>query len=583
MLNETQPVSAHDAPRRERTNTPESGFQGIFSALAGSHQMFTMQANNNIAAGWTQSNSHNLANAPQETRLPQNQQDNRIEWHTRGDARQPSSKRSEDRNGNFQLNGNAPVREKPQAKKNAQDISQAEDTRLQTDSSSQPDQTTDDTEVSESWSSSEQNAVDNNSQTVNSTDDSDKIAQKLKDLGLNEEQVKEVMTLINNETQAGLKELLKNLSELQNPAHVAQDLSQDIASRQQFLSQLSTQENSIRNLLAQAGLSQTDAKNLLDKIKTDVENSLQVREVLNNNTRSSEITKLSQAETAAVLTTNTSDKLVANLATNKSDGNSMDVLSRFGLATKSDHVSDAKNKAGDTSLFSKKNSEATMETPDRLLNMVSTQITNTQNPDTIGNAVQQNLQNVSDLVVKTPETVQATQDTPVQNIASVTDMSSKTIHEARPVAPQELSAARDIGKPIVNQIIEKFSLRGNGQQNEINIRLDPPDLGTVRINITSSGESVKTTLIAENHAVKQAIENNLNHLRDAMADQGLTVESFTVLVGGNPGQKGQNQQQNGMNPVGVQLPENSTEKTPGAPSSPRQHFYGESQSISVFA
>ena len=142
-----------------------------------------------------------------------------------------------------------------------------------------------------------------------------------------------------------------------------------------------------------------------------------------------------------------------------------------------------------------------------------------------------------------------------------------------------------IEKPIVNQIIEKFSLRGTAQQNEINIKLDPPDLGTVRINITSAGDTVKTTLIAENHAVKQVIENNLNHLRDSMADQGLKVESFTVLVGGNPGQKGQNPQQSGTNPTGTQFTENaiSQEKTAEPSFSPKRSFYSESQSISVFA
>ena len=48
-------------------------------------------------------------------------------------------------------------------------------------------------------------------------------------------------------------------------------------------------------------------------------------------------------------------------------------------------------------------------------------------------------------------------------------------------------------------------------------------------------------VIAENHAVKQTIENNFNQLRDAMSEQGLKVDSFSVSVGG----ESENSKQNG--------------------------------------
>lgn len=65
------------------------------------------------------------------------------------------------------------------------------------------------------------------------------------------------------------------------------------------------------------------------------------------------------------------------------------------------------------------------------------------------------------------------------------------------------------------------------------------------MNVSSTGDSIKTILIAENHAVKQAIESNLSQLKSSLSQQGLAVESFDVLVGGDPNFKGQNQQQGG--------------------------------------
>ena len=57
----------------------------------------------------------------------------------------------------------------------------------------------------------------------------------------------------------------------------------------------------------------------------------------------------------------------------------------------------------------------------------------------------------------------------------------------------------------------------------------------MRLNISTVGDSVRTVIIAENQAVKQTIENNFNQLRDAMSDQGLKVDSFSVTVGGESG------------------------------------------------
>ena len=96
---------------------------------------------------------------------------------------------------------------------------------------------------------------------------------------------------------------------------------------------------------------------------------------------------------------------------------------------------------------------------------------------------------------------------------------------------------------LMDQIARKISVRGNGAKNEIHIRLEPPSLGTVRMNISTTGDVMKTTIITENHAVRQTIENNLSQLKHSLSQQGLVVENLNVLVGGDSGFAGQNQQQ----------------------------------------
>jgi flagellar hook-length control protein FliK len=102
------------------------------------------------------------------------------------------------------------------------------------------------------------------------------------------------------------------------------------------------------------------------------------------------------------------------------------------------------------------------------------------------------------------------------------------------------------------------------------------------MKIITSGETVRTVIVAENPAVKQVIENNFNQLRDAMGEQGLKLDSFTVTVGGESGHQ---------NPSGESLDEENNsslfEQTANADENPETGtvslFFGDNQSISVIA
>jgi flagellar hook-length control protein FliK len=125
----------------------------------------------------------------------------------------------------------------------------------------------------------------------------------------------------------------------------------------------------------------------------------------------------------------------------------------------------------------------------------------------------------------------------IQNTGKISENFSSALNEAKASANSKGLPNGVSEKAVVDQVVQKFSIKGTDNQNEIKIKLDPPALGTVRMNINTSGDSVKTTIIAENQAVKQAIEANLNQLKDSFTNQGMKIESFEVLVGGEPGFK----------------------------------------------
>ena len=175
-----------------------------------------------------------------------------------------------------------------------------------------------------------------------------------------------------------------------------------------------------------------------------------------------------------------------------------------------------------------------------------------------------------------------------QPVGGVNEASSRAPEAARANPPQNLTPRGLVEKPVAQQIIDKFSIRGAGHQKEIFIKLEPPSLGTVRMNVSTAGETVKTTLVAENHVVKQTIESNLSQLKDALGNQGIKVDSFTVLVGGNPGQPMPHQRHEGQsqarffgsqhnNGLGLNLMPDD------AGTLPPSRFMYPSQSISLFA
>lgn len=74
--------------------------------------------------------------------------------------------------------------------------------------------------------------------------------------------------------------------------------------------------------------------------------------------------------------------------------------------------------------------------------------------------------------------------------------------------------------------------------NGIRIRLHPPSLGQLRMEILVTSDSVRTLIVAENNVVKGIIEANVNQLKQAFQEQGLKMEQFNVHINNGQGQGG---------------------------------------------
>lgn len=80
------------------------------------------------------------------------------------------------------------------------------------------------------------------------------------------------------------------------------------------------------------------------------------------------------------------------------------------------------------------------------------------------------------------------------------------------------------------------------RDGQIQLRLSPPELGTLRIQLTVSEGAITAHLEAETATARNALLENLPALRERLAEQEITIEKFDVDVGREGHQNNDNQE-----------------------------------------
>jgi len=368
-------------------------------------------------------------------------------------------------------------------------------------------------------------------------------ASKLKELGIDQEQFEALLEHLGLKGDVNIESLLQSLTQglNQNGISVGKDI--DALSQSELLARLQQHEGEALNLLKNAGLTDNQAKNLLDHLKSAPVTNIAQKEV--DKTLDFNLKKDIQAQQEAASTEKVTLKATEQAETSKNAGQ-QEKGNETNVPVQVKETSKKIEKADRTASIDKlpetpKISEAPRITPPEPLGNKGTQTSKFNQLLNDNNAqatlVQTNAgQDAGSF--KGLESAKSGPDLQVQAPTAAADNAIKAVESSKSVLPEKLIK-------IINQIINKLSIRSGGAQNEVQIRLDPPSLGTIRLNITTVGDSVRTMIIAENHAVKQTIENNFNQLRDAMSEQGLKVDSFSVTVGGESGNSNKNGKQFG--------------------------------------
>lgn len=93
------------------------------------------------------------------------------------------------------------------------------------------------------------------------------------------------------------------------------------------------------------------------------------------------------------------------------------------------------------------------------------------------------------------------------------------------------------GPPVVSQLHEAFVTHAQVVPkeggHEFQLRLDPPELGEVKVRVLAMGDRVEARLVVSDDAVKRMIESQLPELRQRLEAAGVPVQKFDVMTGDN--------------------------------------------------
>ena len=397
------------------------------------------------------------------------------------------------------------------------------------------------------------------------------LAAQLQELDINQAQFEALLDLLGLNGDADMDALLQSLAQALNLNPKDSGVGTNPLD---LIARIQQNQGEAINLLKQAGLSDAEAKNFLNHLQSlqnasaqkglDKNASLHVKLDTRTN-RSDEASKKNPVLDNSQAETDTAKLKGTGKGTEKTDRSaSVNKLTETAKPNEAPRITTQEpvnEKGGKTSnlgeLLSGKNAKA---------NILQTE------SFTDGKGF------------KGLETAKTGPDLQIQSPTVAANTAVKAAESSKPILPENLLARGATEAKIINQIANKMTVRTIGAQNEVHIKLDPPSLGTVRMKIITSGDTVRTVIVAENQAVKQVIENNFNQLRDAMGEQGLKLGSFTVTVGGESGHQhpsGESLDEENNTSLFEKTASNDTDENPETGMGTL--FFGDNQSISVIA
>ncbi|MFO7748844.1 MAG: flagellar hook-length control protein FliK [Desulfobacteraceae bacterium] len=91
--------------------------------------------------------------------------------------------------------------------------------------------------------------------------------------------------------------------------------------------------------------------------------------------------------------------------------------------------------------------------------------------------------------------------------------------------------ARTLPSYVTNQVGKNLARAVNRGDSELRLQLKPPELGRIIMKIENLGDSLKVSVVTENHSAKEILAMHVNDLKTTLSQSGVHLKSFDVEMG----------------------------------------------------
>lgn len=105
----------------------------------------------------------------------------------------------------------------------------------------------------------------------------------------------------------------------------------------------------------------------------------------------------------------------------------------------------------------------------------------------------------------------------------------KTTKDSEIDFPGNIAQATQL-REIANQIIDRIKVTITADQSSMELQLNPENLGKVNLTVQSKNGIMTAQFVVQNEISKEAIESQMQTLRETLSGQGLKVEAIEVTV-----------------------------------------------------
>ena len=95
------------------------------------------------------------------------------------------------------------------------------------------------------------------------------------------------------------------------------------------------------------------------------------------------------------------------------------------------------------------------------------------------------------------------------------------------------SALKDLPTYVTHQVTKSIVKAIHQGESVLKLQLKPPELGRLVMTIDNTGNNMKINIMTDNQAAKEILMSNINDIRTALSNSGVTLERFDVDMNSN--------------------------------------------------